>query len=223
MQIDLKIRDALQKAVDSAGSILQFSKKIRVAHTTVRDWLRGKTQKINPNTWVQVEPFLRPYREPKQFYYGNKLTDADNIADDILEKRLYNQENWGADVAEIDEEIADCWEEVEKEFKEKHINFQYLKEQVLDRLRKKITERKEIIDKRFTEILETGQPVSSMGAEGTGKTPKTATEGIEADPVLTPRQKKELLLRLKEFELDRQFGINDDSEGHNPTSGAVAG
>lgn len=62
------------------------------------------------------------------------------------------------------------------------------------------------------------------GAEGKGKEPQTAAEGIENDPNLTPREKKAMLLHLKEIELDRKFGITDDeSEGHNPTSGAVAG
>ncbi|OGV36193.1 MAG: hypothetical protein A2020_12370 [Lentisphaerae bacterium GWF2_45_14] len=216
MQIDSKIRNALQKAVDSTGSILQFSKKIRVAHTTVRDWLRGKTQKITPNTWVQVEPFLRPYlQEAKQaFRYGKE--------DENNDREFNRTEYCGAEVKTIDDEINRLHSQIKREFKGKHVDLQYLEEQLFDKLVDQFDARKKAFLRRLAE-LETGQPSSFVGAEGTGKEPRTAAEGIENDPSLTPREKKAMLLRLRELELDRQFGIDGDSNENNPTSGAVAG
>lgn len=137
MKLTPEIIKALKDAIENLGSASELSRKSGVNHRSISQYLSSKkmVRKIELETWLKLEPFLRPYMNTEQ-------------------------------------RVA----------------------------------------------------VFHPGAEGKGKEPQTAAEGIENDPNLTPREKKRMLLHLKEIELDRKFGITDDeSEGHNPTSGAVAG
>ena len=60
--IDHVIRSSLSEAVDRAGGVLAFSRRIGVAHSTVLFWLTGKTRRINSDLWRgRVYPEIESY------------------------------------------------------------------------------------------------------------------------------------------------------------------
>ena len=64
--IDRAIRRSLSEAVDKAGGLLAFSRRIGVAHSTVLFWLTGKTKRINSDLWRG-----RVYPEIESYLAGN--------------------------------------------------------------------------------------------------------------------------------------------------------
>ena len=61
--IDPVIRRSLSEAVEGAGGLLAFSRRIGVAHSTVLFWLTGKTKRINSDLWrgrvySEIESYL---------------------------------------------------------------------------------------------------------------------------------------------------------------------
>lgn len=59
MIITNEIREAIQKAVEIAGNPNQLSKRMEgIRHTTIRDWLSGKTKSISDENWKKLYPVL---------------------------------------------------------------------------------------------------------------------------------------------------------------------
>ena len=65
MVITESIQNAIQSAIDKCGSLLSFSRSVRVSHTTVAYWLNGRTRKINSTVWDNLYPLIREYLEPE--------------------------------------------------------------------------------------------------------------------------------------------------------------
>lgn len=64
MIINDDIRTALKKAVEDAGNVYKLSQKFeKIRHTTIRDWLSGKTKSISDENWQVVYPFLEEFLE----------------------------------------------------------------------------------------------------------------------------------------------------------------
>jgi|GEM_PF-6046272 len=54
MIIDKEIREAIRRAAENSGSPYRLSKALGVRHTTIRDWLSGKTKSISDENWERV-------------------------------------------------------------------------------------------------------------------------------------------------------------------------
>ncbi|OGV48173.1 MAG: hypothetical protein A2X49_09090 [Lentisphaerae bacterium GWF2_52_8] len=79
MKITDEIKTALREAVEASGNVLQFSKRIGVAHSTILFWLSGKTSNINDGIWRErLRPALFPYMKKKvyEIFPGEPLTVA---------------------------------------------------------------------------------------------------------------------------------------------------
>ena len=59
MKIDGHIRAAIKKAANEAGNPYRLSLKLSgIRHTTIRDWLNGKTRSISDDNWARLRPIL---------------------------------------------------------------------------------------------------------------------------------------------------------------------
>ena len=69
MIISEKIRKALRHAVEISGSTYSLSKVLGIRHTTIRDWLSGKTKSISDGNWEKVRRVMEnlPDEELGQF------------------------------------------------------------------------------------------------------------------------------------------------------------
>lgn len=59
--IDKTIREAIIKAAEEAGNVLQLSKIINKSHTAVRDWISGETKRCSDEVFSNLLPLLEPY------------------------------------------------------------------------------------------------------------------------------------------------------------------
>ena len=65
--IDDELKNAIEKAATAHGSVLQLALKINKAHTTVRDWISGKTKRCNDEVFEKLLPYLKPYLKPESY------------------------------------------------------------------------------------------------------------------------------------------------------------
>ena len=88
------IRAALRSAVEDAGNVYKLSLKFgKIRHTTIRDWLSGKTKSISDENWQTVYPAIEEFLEgkvelseydPEDFNaFGLK---SDKISENLLEQ-----------------------------------------------------------------------------------------------------------------------------------------
>lgn len=61
MKVTDDIVKAMQKCVDHIGSKNAFARKANVSITTISKYLTHKTKTINDDTWVRMQPLLRPF------------------------------------------------------------------------------------------------------------------------------------------------------------------
>jgi len=86
---------ALKKAVEDAGNVYKLSQKFeKIRHTTIRDWLSGKTKSISDENWDAVYPVIEEFLEGAvdlAEYDPYNLSQFDKLNTD----RLYDSnENW---------------------------------------------------------------------------------------------------------------------------------
>ena len=103
IDIDEILMNYIQKGVEAAGSRLEFSKRIDVAHTTVRDWVTGKSKTMRLDVLLRVlkeikvfmpaeqyDQYMNLWGEGKVIAYSasqeEKLEDSDNIVISFLRK-----------------------------------------------------------------------------------------------------------------------------------------
>lgn len=102
IEIDKSLICYIQKGIESAGSRLEFSKRIDVAHTTVRDWISGKSKTIRLDVLLRVikeikvfmssaeyDNYMNIWGEGKIISYSatdEKLQDSDSIVLAFLRK-----------------------------------------------------------------------------------------------------------------------------------------
>lgn len=66
MIINDDIRTALRSAVEDAGNVYKLSMKFgKIRHTTIRDWLSGKTKSISDENWQIVYPVIEEFLDGK--------------------------------------------------------------------------------------------------------------------------------------------------------------
>ncbi len=82
MLIGDEIKNAIQKAVNKAGNPYRFSLKLSgIRHTTIRDWLSGKTQSISDENWKKLYPEIKEYIYQRD---GQSLTTCLDLANELI-------------------------------------------------------------------------------------------------------------------------------------------
>ena len=66
MVITESIQKAIQTAVRKSGSTLTFAQSIGVSHTTIANWVSGRTRKINSTVWQNLLPYIKDYLDPSE-------------------------------------------------------------------------------------------------------------------------------------------------------------
>ncbi len=65
MIITDEIKEALKKAISGASNPYQLATLVGVRHTTIRDWMNGKTKSISDGNWSKLQPYLSLKTEPQ--------------------------------------------------------------------------------------------------------------------------------------------------------------
>ena len=93
MYVTEKIIDALNKAIIAAGSQNEFYLHSGVSQQNISGYLSGKTKTIKDDTWVKLEPFIRPYLSAdiiskvaeERAIYG-AIPQSDPVADPLFDE-----------------------------------------------------------------------------------------------------------------------------------------
>ena len=172
----------IKKKLDTTGlTLFAFAKRYDFNPETLRQWFNGSrnpkldsVEKLAKIFRCKVED-ISEYKTP----INQDVFNADDYADALVDDHYHNQENWGADVAGLDKEIESIWEKIHTQLDEIHNvlkknnvrhDIQYLEEELLKPLRKRIDERTRRIDEAFSKqyegINETAQILSGdLGEE----------------------------------------------------------
>lgn len=155
---------------------------------------------------------------------------ADNYADKLVDDHYTNQEHYGADVADFYHERNTLIEELEKLKEDKPLKEIWgsqkytLRQAVLLRLKPKVkptekTVRKYFINENEKRIKEIDDTINRLTEQAknykppeikpSDPTPFDTEEAIRRNKKLTDAQRKHLILELKKFEVDNEFGGDD--------------
>lgn len=67
MKLSQEIIQAMKEAVNEIGSQVEFGEKVGNSPQNIHRYLTGKVSKIETETWIKMEPYLREYL-PVTFY-----------------------------------------------------------------------------------------------------------------------------------------------------------
>lgn len=101
MIINDNIQAAIRNAVEDAGNVYKLSIKLgKIRHTTIRDWLSGKTKSISDENWQIVYPVIEEFLngkvdlseyDPNDLYNSVELKrDQISDPDEYLGENLLN-------------------------------------------------------------------------------------------------------------------------------------
>jgi hypothetical protein len=66
MKITEDILKALKEAVKQSGFKANFARKARVDKANLTRWINGAIKTISDDSWLKLEPFLKPYMNTEQ-------------------------------------------------------------------------------------------------------------------------------------------------------------
>lgn len=104
IKITEKMRDALQEAVNDAGSQVKFGEKAGIASSRISRYLSGKCRNVSPEIWKKLVPHftaylskkIKPLEEIEHFLLSQfrlfPSEEKQSIVRDLVIKNYYRKE-----------------------------------------------------------------------------------------------------------------------------------